>query len=226
MSGMKKRGCFRAFRNLFIGWLTHANHSRDRTERLVHWAIELTLVSAVLCVWFVFLPERYKNWGYACLLFMIIHSLWWIVNGNFHVYLLDSFLGIHNPGIDSVLRYIQWISDYLSREHAVICVLIYGSFCRGEFHIRSDLDIRILRRKGSKGAGRLLLLAIYFRFVSLLRGIPMDLQVVDSIAFLECQMRNDEHPVIAYCREGFEVDNKGLSLQVVLSYPNLVLKRD
>jgi hypothetical protein len=54
--------------------------------------------------------------------------------------------------------------------------------------------------------------------------IPVDYQVVDSMSFLKRQMRDDEHPVIAYRRQGFFVENEGLDLSTILANPSSVLK--
>ncbi len=220
---MLKQGRLRAVRNLLIGWITHANHGRDRTERYVHWVCEV-IMTIFISGLFLFLCS-FSSTTAIVLGLLVTHTLWWIINGNFYVYTLDSFSFIKNAGINSVLNYIQWANSLFLRTKAVECVLVYGSFCRGAFHDRSDLDLRIVRRIGAKGSSLILFMSIYARFVSLCRGIPTDLQVVDSMEFLKRQMREDEHPVVVYCRKGYAVNNPGSAFDDILKNPEGVLRK-
>jgi predicted nucleotidyltransferase len=128
----------------------------------------------------------------------VVHSAWWVVNGNFHVYLLDSFAGVRNAGIARTLAYLDWCERLFARTGRIRAILIYGSFCRRKFHDRSDLDLRIVRRPGIGAAARVLPVAVLARLVSLLCGVPTDLQVVDSYEFLARQMRGDEKPIVVH----------------------------
>ena len=219
---MLKKGKYRAIRNIPIGWLTHANHGRDRTELIVHWLLELSIAIALFSlIHFLLTLSLLVS---LLISFFITHTIWWVVNGNFHVYLLDSFMWVRNTGIDSVLNYIKWYKKLVSSNQSVECILVYGSFCRSTFHDRSDLDLRIVRKNGSRGAGILLLLSIYARLFSLCRRIPTDLQVVDSMEFLRNQMREDERPVVVYCREGYVIAKPGKSFDEILQNPACVLR--
>jgi len=81
-------------------------------------------------------------------------------------------------------------------------ILIYGSMCRGEFHNRSDLDLRIVRRNDSWLGILCLPIALFLRAFSFFMALPVDLQVSDSIKFLDRQMRKDENPIVVYARDG------------------------
>ena len=138
-----------------------------------------------------------------------------------------SFKFVENAGIYQVVCFIKWVVEKLSNIEAVGCVLIYGSFCRGMFHGRSDLDLRVVRKKATFFSTIFLLyLAVYIRIKSLLKGIPTDLQVVDSFDFLAKQMRDDEKPVVAYCAPDIDVKKAGLSIEDIIENPSMVLREN
>ena len=221
---MLKYGEWRALRNLPVGWLTHSIHGRDKTERTFHIIVELIIWLALFGLWRLSFPNFLSLYTCAFTAFLLVHTFMWIIDGNFHVYMLDSFFSVKNAGIKKVLDFIVWSSNLLKKTDSVECVLVYGSFCRGMFHDRSDLDMRVVRSKPSKKTIILLTVAVYIRGVSLLRGIPTDLQVVDSKEFLARQMRLDEKPVVVYCRENFKIPNQGVDIREMINDPLLVLK--
>jgi hypothetical protein len=67
---------------------------------------------------------------------------------------------------------------------------------------------------------------VYARLVSLLRGIPTDLQFVDSEAFLMKQMRADEHPVCVFGKDNLRKIQGGLLFEEVKGHPEKVLRED
>ena len=221
---MMKEGKYRAFRNIFIGWVTHSNHGRDKTERFVHWFMEVLIWFLIFIGLSKVSSLHFLNWQTFAISFFITHTLWWGINGNLHVYFLDSFKCVGNAGIHKIVDYISWVSNEMIKTEAVDAVLIYGSFCRSSFHNRSDLDLRIIRRINAPNTVKLFFLSIYARVVSFYIGVPTDLQVVDSMDFLNVQMRKDEHPIVVYCRSGFKVERAGISFKSVLENPSLVLK--
>ncbi len=110
------------------------------------------------------------------------------------------------------------------RSNDVEAVLVYGSFCRKQFHNRSDLDIRVLRKPGLFALVRLMILTWSLRYLSVLRRLPTDLLVVDSLAFIRNQMRKDEQPVVLFKRDDLELPEAGLQFDAVLANPSLMLK--
>lgn len=222
---MLKEGKWRAFRNLPIGWIAHANHGRDVSDKVAHYLSELCFLLALSIPAF-FIGDQKGVAIYLLSMFMVVHTAWWVVNGNFHVCMLDSFKGVQNAGLKSILDYIIWTEGIMKKTGAIEAILIYGSFCRGRFHGRSDLDLRIIRKKGMRYAVTLFPVVVYARLVSLLRGIPTDLQFVDSEAFLMKQMRADEHPVCVYGKKNLRKIQGGLLFEEVKGHPEKVLRED
>jgi hypothetical protein len=158
------------------------------------------------------------------LLLISVHTLVFFLSGNFQVYLLDSFKWVKNPGILGLLSYIKLCKKYFSSSNSCDAILIYGSMCRNQLHIRSDLDLRIIRRTDSIHGLFALPIGYLLRAYSLLVWVPVDLQVVDSFEFIEKQMRSDEKPIVVYCRHGVILQNQGIDISEVEKDPTLVLR--
>jgi predicted nucleotidyltransferase len=192
-----------------VGWICHANHGRDKTERAFHWICEIVF----LCIGAAAVSLLGIRTDSFVVIALLIHTTWWIINGNFHVYVLDSFKFIRTRPKTEVAEFARFAAQLASGNVVARSVLIYGSACRNKFHERSDLDLRIVRTSGSIFATvDLLVRAVKLRIVSLWKGIPTDLQVVDSYEFLNEQMRADELPIVVWVREGDIHPKQGLSL--------------
>ena len=220
---MMKDGKYRAFRNLPVGWVLQIIHTTDRTERLVRIITELLLIGFV---WYFVRDFSVFGNDLTALLwvFLLVHSASWFFLGNFWVYMLDSFYWVKNPGITKVLEYIGFVRRLCIKSRACDAVLVYGSMSRGAFHGRSDLDLRIIRKPGLINGLLAVLIGFVARVPAAFQGNPVDLQVVDSLEFLDTQMRSDEHPVIVYLSDGFEIHNPGPLYEHVLANPTQVLK--
>jgi predicted nucleotidyltransferase len=213
-----KTGKFRALRNIPVGWVFQALHSTDLSERLFRMALEGCFF---LMVWSVF----FKGQDYSVFkAFVVVHTLNWFMTGNFWVYMLDSFKWVKNPGIKKLTVFIKHLSVPFEYLDCCDAILIYGSMCRNQFHIRSDLDVRIIRRSDSKFGLVCLTMAFLIRFYSFFRVIPVDLQVVDSTDFLQRQMRSDEKPIVVYRREGVFIGSEGRTFSEIMLRPESVLK--
>jgi len=217
---MLKNGKYRAFRNIPVGWLLQAIHSTDLSERLFRILFEILML---LVVWYSLFQGMKYSILYA---FGISHTVCWLLTGNFWVYMLDSFLLVKNPGIENLIEFLKKSKRAFAVLDCCDAILVYGSMCRGMFHIRSDLDLRIVRRSDSKRGVVALLIGLFFRIYSFFKIIPVDLEVVDSMAFLHHQMRDDEVPIVVYHRPGSSLDISGQSFDDVVRNPDSVLKEN
>jgi len=220
---MLKEGKYRAFRNIPIGWVLQALHSTDRSERLFRVCIEVVIWLAIYVAVKSFAPAM--DAGLALLTaFAISHTLMWLLTGNFWVYMLDSFLWVRNPGIDGVVQFTQFTRSVFTTVDCVDAILIYGSMCRGQLHGRSDLDLRVVRRTDSWKGLIALPLGFLVRMYSFFVYMPVDLEVVDSMAFVRKQMRDDERPIGVFIRPGVCIDELGMDFSEVEKEPSIVLK--
>ena len=220
---MMKEGRYRACRNIPVGWVLQVVHSTDRTERLMRILCEMLLI---LILWSALTLAGFTDSVITKLLvaFVIIHSISWLLIGNFWVYMLDSFYWVKNPGIDSVIYYVEQVRLAYKLKDSANAILIYGSMCRNSFHNRSDLDLRVIRRKGIKSSVVSILVGFSVRAVAFIRKIPVDLQIVDSECFLEKQMRADEFPIVVYLRPDFHLKRKGLDFEAIKKKPDIVIR--
>ncbi len=221
---MMKSGKYRAIRNLPIGWLLQAVHSTDKSERSFRIIFEfLCFILIFLLLHFIFKFEfSFQNLFYEAI---AIHTIFWLLTGNFWVYLLDSFLFIKNPGLSKIFSFIHLSKRFFSKYSTVDAILIYGSMCRNQFHNRSDLDLRIIRRTDNSLGLLSLPIGFLLRIYSFFLVLPVDLQVVDNISFVQKQMRPDEKPIIVYHRahSSFQID--GIAFSIIESSPDKVLKK-
>jgi predicted nucleotidyltransferase len=216
---MMKEGRYRAIRNLPVGWLLQILHSTDRSDRWFRLLIEAICIGGT-----GMLLSRYDVAHSYVIAFLIIHTLSWLLFGNFWVYMLDSFKWIKNPGIDSIIKYISLVRRIYESSGTCNAVLVYGSMCRGRFHNRSDLDLRIIRRVDSWKGFVALPISLVLRAYAFFVLLPVDFQVVDSMSFVKRQMRKDEHPIVVFRKEQFVVENAGISFDDVERDPTLVMK--
>lgn len=219
---MLKTGRWRALRNIPVGWVMQSLHGTDRSERRFRILMELLLAGGVLAVGAQAMPLTPLR---ILLLLVLTHTLNWCLTGNFWVYLLDSFLWVRNPGIRGVLDYTRRVRSVYQHWQACEAILIYGSMCRGQFHGRSDLDLRIVRRTDNWRGWLALLIGWGLRAYAFVIAMPVDLQVVDSLAFLKDQMRADEIPIVVYRRPASDLKlAKGQPFGPIEARPELVLK--
>lgn len=220
---MMKEGKYRALRNIPVGWFMQILHSTDHTERNFRIFLELLLIT-FFGVFVKKLGAVADNTNAFFVSFVVVHSVSWFFWGNFWVYMLDSFVWIRNPGIFAVLSYINYVRSAFIRSGACDAVLIYGSMCRCAFHERSDLDLRIIRKPGINSALRAIVVGLLVRVPAAIKRIPVDLQVVDSMMFLDRQMRADENPLVVYIDSDFSITRFGIDYQSVLNNPEIILK--
>lgn len=220
---MMKEGRYRAIRNLPVGWVLQIIHSTDTTERWVRICLEMLLIALLWggLDYFMVFEARFANLFSAI---VIVHSLSWYFVGNFWVYMLDSFLWVKNPGMEEVVKYVEFVRRVFLRAGSVDAILIYGSMCRRMFHGRSDLDLRVVRSPGMINGIWAVLVGILVRIPASLRRIPVDLQVVDSMRFLDKQMREEEHPIIVYRRDAFQIHGAGPDFSLLKENSELFLR--
>jgi predicted nucleotidyltransferase len=154
------------------------------------------------------------------------HTIMWLLDGNFWVYMLDSFNWMRNPGIKRIISYVKLCRRLFQVANLCNAILIYGSMSRGEFHDRSDLDLRIIRRNDSWLGILCLPVAFFLRIVSFFIILPVDLQVADSYEFIYGQMREDELPIVVHLKNGFNVKLTGKRFCEIEKNPSAVFMKE
>lgn len=184
--------------NIPRNWLHQALSYMDKGElsvRLVFESIELYLVWFLLKKWF-------GDTGSLSLLgiaFVFVHTWNWVTNCLFWSVIIFTFPKLRNPGAHKTIKYLNTMRQRLADKKCIAGIAIYGSVTRGEWHDRSDIDIRLIRQPGIVSLWCAAILTMQERFRALLNRQPMDLFLADGIDFLE-KMRSDEIPLLLLCK--------------------------
>ncbi len=180
--------------NLPRGWAHQGFFYLDRTQRLGRVVFEIvpTVIIAGLVSMAGKVPLSSVGLWIASL--MVAHTLNWVFNGNWWAGMLFTFPGLRNPGERATCDYLERMADRLANDRAISGVMIFGSVCRGQWHDRSDLDMRLLRRPGWRHGMAGVLVLSRERLLALFARQPLDIYLADDIPFLR-KMRRDEQPI-------------------------------
>jgi predicted nucleotidyltransferase len=180
--------------NLPRGWAHQGFFYLDRTQRIGRVIFEIvpTVILAGLIGGIGGIPL--SNLWLWCAGLVLAHTLNWVLNGNWWAGILFAFPRLHNRGDRATCAYLNDLAGRLQRERAISGAMIFGSVSRGEWHERSDLDVRLLRRRGLFSAIAGILILSRERWIALWTRQPLDIYLADDVSFLR-SMRKDEQPV-------------------------------
>jgi hypothetical protein len=180
--------------NLPRGWAHQGFFYLDRTQRIARVVFEIapTLLLAGLIGRIGGIPL--SRAGLWCGSWFVIHTLNWVCNSNWWAGLLFTFPHLRNRGDRATCDYLNRMAGRLQRTRAISGALVFGSVSRGQWHERSDVDVRLLRRRGVWNAVAGVLMLTRERWIALWARQPLDIYLADDIAFLR-KMRDDEPPV-------------------------------
>lgn len=196
-------GRFLFFRWLPISWTLQAVHVLDTKERIFRIVLELIPIAVIVAL----AVAGIYSWWVALTLFVVIHTIFWLFDSTWLVGFREVYTGFKGKGIQSVIDFVDWSIEELKDCDNISAITIYGSICRHKYHDRSDFDLRIVQDRA--------MLKTYFKMIKLRAvgiwkyKIPMDLKIVDSQEYLRREMREDEHPIIAYNKYDTFYDMKG-----------------
>ncbi len=206
------------FRWLVVSWTLQAIHVLDKREQAFRIIIELIpLLLIGILAWLGWYPL----WIFGCC-FLIIHTLFWLLDSTWLVGFREVYPKFKGKGIQSIIDYVDWCVQELKDYDHITAITIYGSICRHKYHDRSDFDLRIVQEKWTI---KTYLKAIKLRTIGIWKyRIPMDLKIVDSQEYLMKEMREDEHPIIAYNKYKTFYDMSGDSYEQLKKAPETYRK--
>ncbi len=180
--------------NLPRGWAHQGFFYLDRTQRIGRVIFEIlpTIILAGLIGGIARIPLS-NVWLWCASLFLA-HTLNWVFNGNWWAGILFAFPTLHNRGDRATCAYLNQMAHRLRRDRSISGAMIFGSISRGQWHERSDLDVRLLRRGGVWNGVAGVLILLRERWIALWSRQPLDIYLADGIPFLK-RMRADEPPV-------------------------------
>jgi predicted nucleotidyltransferase len=180
--------------NLPRGWAHQGFFYLDRTQRIGRVVFEI--IPTVILGGLIGTAGKIalSSVGLWVASLAVVHTLNWVCNGNWWAGMLFTFPGLRNPGERATSEHLHRMAGRLEKDHAISGVMIFGSVSRGQWHDRSDLDVRLLRRPGWRHGIAGVLVLSRERLIALLARQPLDIYLADGVPFLK-RMRQDERPV-------------------------------
>lgn len=180
--------------NLPRGWAHQSFFYLDRTQQIGRVVFEIVPTGILAGLISEIGGVPLSSMGLWCGSLFLTHTLNWMLNGNWWAGLLFAFSGLRNRGPRATCDYLNRMAARLKTDRSIAGAMIFGSVARGQWHPRSDLDVRLLRRRGlSEGIAGVLVL-VRERGIAWWTRQPLDIYLVDGISFLK-RMRKDEPPV-------------------------------
>jgi len=130
---------------------------------------------------------------------LLAHSVNWLVNGHFFV--LMRYVRPFPKPVAAFGIYAESLRQRAEQCARLDAVAIYGSYCRGELHEHSDLDVRVFVGEGIFNGTIGALFCLKERCFALFARFPLDIYCFVGIRPAE-QLREDESPVILFDRSG------------------------
>lgn len=171
-----------------INWFFQSILYMDRTERA--YKLFLELIFALLT--FVIISPLTPLWLAIVISLVNGHSLNWLLNGHLFGLLKTFEYGEIDP--QKLNGYISGFKKRLSEEKSIDEALCYGSLARGEMNNHSDLDVRVIRKKGFVNGIRSCNFVFFERSRALFLKFPLDIYVLDDSSGLSL-LRDDEVPI-------------------------------
>jgi len=125
--------------------------------------------------------------------FLLTHSLFWILNGHFFVLMRYIVNWKNNP--QKFINYVKNLQKRVERKKFILGAAVFGSVARGNFSVSSDLDLRLIRKRGFLNTFLILNYCIKERFYAFFHMFPLDVYVFD-IEELTKKINPDEPALI------------------------------
>jgi len=179
---------------IFSSWLFQGILYMDVTEKIFKFFIDILLFVPLygICRYLVDTPINVITAA------ILAHTLNWIFNGQ--IFVLLKNLGLTKIRHEQVIKYLDNLRKRIPQERSILAAAVFGSLSRNELKITSDLDIRIIRKKGIINGLRACLFALLERSRAFFNRFPLDIYVLDKTESL-MKLRIDEAPIILFDAE-------------------------
>jgi predicted nucleotidyltransferase len=121
------------------------------------------------------------------------HTIDWSFNGS--IWATQKFFGRESDP----KQLIDFLKKLEKGEYfGVEAIAVFGSLSRGQFGVSSDLDMRIVRKKGFVSWMRTNLFVLKLRSISFVKKLPVDVLVLDRADQIYEHISRKEPPVVVY----------------------------
>jgi len=181
---------------LSINWVFQGILGMDPTER--NFKIFLDLLLAGL---FAVILSQFINpiCSISCGL-IAAHTINWLFNG--HLFVIGRFIGFTSNQPESILQYMNDVQRRIQNADFLLGGIIIGKIARGGgISSTSDVDIRLVRRKGFLNGLKASYWSLNERSRALFNKFPLDLYTHDNLETLN-RLNPDEKPIIVFDPDG------------------------
>lgn len=155
----------------------------------------LDALPALLLIWWFGL----RDVGWIVISILVAHTANWVLNGHFFVLMRYVRPVPKTPG--DFHRYVEALKGKAEGAAYIDGVAIYGSYCRGQLHEHSDLDVRVIVNRGFINGVAGALFCCKERFKAFFMAFPLDVYCCAGLKCLD-RLRADEKPVVLLDRSG------------------------
>lgn len=174
---------------VLINWTFQSLLYMDKTEK----AFKLTLDLILFVIFFIILKQFMAIYAALLISLIIAHTINWIING--HIYALLKTFGVVKTKPDVFIQYLDNLKEKSSKENSILLVATFGSLSREELNENSDLDVRIVRKKGNINGLKTCIFTLMERSWAFFNKFPLDLYLLDNFEEIS---KLKEDPVLVY----------------------------
>lgn len=157
-------------------------------------AVKLGLDATLTVTWWVLLGCRYSATGWL-IAWLLAHTSNWLINGQPIAMRRHLDWGRNDPRM--FIDYIEGLEQRIRRRPYLAAAASFGSLSRGGYKDTSDIDLRVVMRRGLINRIRAALFCVMERLRAAIKQFPLDLYAFDLEELLR-KMSRDEVPVIFY----------------------------
>lgn len=162
-------------------------------------SLKLLLDIVFMYVLVAFYPGNLQFLYILLLAFIIAHTINWVING--HIFVLMRYVAPVPKTKKHFDDFIGKMKVSAVRWKSVDGIAIYGSYCRGDLHKFSDLDVRVIAKPGRINAISGSVFCFYQRLIAFFAVFPLDIYCCDRMDCLD-RLRDDENPLILIDHSG------------------------
>lgn len=180
---------------VFSNWLSQGIIHADKTEKI--YKILFSTVSSLI-FFFIFIAYFKISLGKSILAGVFLgHTLSWVINGNFNVIVVHR-LFLSNLDRQNAFHYLESLADRLNGNQSILYATTHGSICTGNLKPSSDIDVALVRAKGFKNALRALFFVTREKKIADLKGIPLEIYLIDNPGAAIDRFQAEQNPVVIY----------------------------
>ncbi len=182
---------------LASGWFFQGLLYMDSTEKWFKIFLDVVMIIVISFFLVFFIPSLIIA---ILISFIIAHTMNFLFNGQLMVIMKNLGKSKMSPELFSSFQ--SYIDGILKKNRdSIISAAFIGSIVRNEWSLSSDLDMRVIRKKGFMPAIRACRLAMHLRTRALLSRFPLDIYIFDSVDSMS-RLSSLEKPLIIFDTEG------------------------